>query len=69
MGLADVVEAEQLQHQVMDTASARLDHGQAVVARVEAKEICPERRRDVVAEGKAQHVLIEPQQILGASDM
>ena len=60
VGLADVVEIEELHHDVMDAAAARLDHGEAVVARIDVEEVRLEGLQDVVAQAEAQHVLVEP---------
>ena len=42
--------------------AAGLDHGQAVVARVDVEEVGLEGLQDVVAQAEAQHILVEPAQ-------
>src|SRR5262249_43161970 len=69
VGLADVVEAHELQHDVVDAAAGGFDHGQAVMAWVDVEEVCLEGPQDVVAEAEAEHVLVEPEEVLDAPDV
>ena len=39
VGLPDIVEIKQLHHQVMDAVLARIDEGEAVMARIDMEEI------------------------------
>ena len=59
VGLADVVHAAQFEHQVVDLGPRALDHGEAVVARIDVEEVGDERVQNVVAEPEAEHVLVE----------
>src|SRR5207302_4922086 len=50
VGLPDIVQIAELDHEVMDAVFAGSDEGEAVVARIDMKEIGLERPQDVVAE-------------------
>src|SRR5258705_3663361 len=59
VALSVVVERKQLDHQMMHAVPAGLDQRQAVMPRVDMKEIGAKRLFDVVGEPEAQHVDIE----------
>src|ERR1044072_373245 len=64
VGLPDVVETEQLNHQVMDPVLAGFEKREAVVARIDVEEICLERLENVVAEREAEQVAVERQYVV-----
>src|ERR1044072_5033330 len=64
VGLPDVVETEQLNHQVMDPVLAGFEKREAVVARIDVEEICLERLENVVAEREAEQVAGERQYVV-----
>src|SRR5262249_41229665 len=59
VALADVVEAAKLDHHVMDHVDAALDEGDAVVARIDVKEIGRERTQPIVTDLEPEDVAIE----------
>src|SRR6266581_917715 len=61
IGLADVVEHVELDHEMMDAVLSGLQHREAVMARIDVEEIDLERLEHVVAQPQPEHVLIEPQ--------
>ena len=68
VALADVVEREQLDHHVMHLALARLDQGEAVMARIDVHEAGRERIVVEVGDAEAQDVAIERQHLVDALD-
>ena len=64
VGLPDIVEITQLDHQMMDAVLAGLDEGEAVVARVEVKEIGLERPHEIVAEPEAENIGVERHDVI-----
>jgi len=68
IGLADVVEHVELDHEMMDAVLSGLQHREAVMARIDVEEIDLERLEHVVAQPQPEHVLIEPQHVLDALD-
>src|SRR6266581_3683947 len=60
IGLADVVEHVELDHEMMDAVLSGLQHRETVVARIDVEEIDLERLEHVVAQPQPEHVLIEP---------
>src|SRR5260370_6964991 len=59
VGLADIVERKQLHHQMMHAVAAGLDQSEAVMPRVDVKEVGAKRLLHVVAEPKAEQVDVE----------
>src|ERR1700731_2469417 len=59
VGLADIVERKQLDHQMMHAVLAGLDQGKRVMPRVDVKEVGAKRLLNVVGEGEAEHVDVE----------
>ena len=59
IGLPDIVEKAEFDHQVMDAVPAGIDEGEAVVARIDVEEIGLERPQDVIAEPEAEGIGIE----------
>ena len=57
--LADVVEAEELHHEVMHRVLAGLDESEAMMARVEMQEAGYEWMRIIVGQTETQRVAIE----------
>src|SRR5690348_6785321 len=68
VGLPDVVEIAEFDHEVMDAVPAGIDEGKAVVARIDVKEIRLERPQDVIAEPKAEDIDIEWGHLVEALD-
>ena len=69
VALADVVEVEQLHHQMMRGVAAGLDERDRMVARIGVEEIGVERPRHVVGEPEAEHVAIERDHVVDAFDV
>src|SRR5258705_6224672 len=59
VGLADIVERKQLHHQMMHAVTAGLDQSEAVMPRVDVKEIGAKRLLQVVGEAEAEQVDVE----------
>src|ERR1700692_1463723 len=59
IGLADIVERKQFDHQMMHAVAAGLDQSEAVMPRVDVKEVGTKRFLHVVAEPKAEQVDVE----------
>src|SRR6266536_5414067 len=68
IGLADVVEHEELDHEMMDAVVPGFQHREAVVPGIDVEEVDFERLDHVVAQPQPEHVLIEPQHVLDALD-
>ena len=64
VALADIVEAEQLHHDVMHGVLAGLDEGEAVVARIEVQEARDERMVVIIGQPEAERVAIERHQLV-----
>ena len=64
VGLPDIVEIAELDHEVMDAVLAGSDEGKAVVARIDMKEIGIERPQDVVAELETKDIRIERRHVV-----
>ena len=60
--MTDVVERAIFQHQMVKAACLRANHGKAVVAVVDMKEVERDRRLRIVGDPEAEHVAIEGQQ-------
>ena len=66
VGLADVVEVIDFEHQVMNAVCAGIDEGERVVARIDVEEIGLERLQDIVGRleiedlGIERHHRVEP---------
>ena len=59
VALADVVEAEQLHHDVMDRVLAGLDESKAVMPWIEMKEARDEGMRVIIGQPEAERIAIE----------
>src|SRR5450755_3104686 len=59
IALADIVERKQLHHQMMHAVLAGLDQSEAVMPRVDVKEVGAKRPLHVVGKRKAEQVDIE----------
>src|SRR2546423_15237318 len=68
VGLPHIIEAEQLDHHVVDAVLTGLEEGEAVVARIDVKEKRFERLEDVIAQAEAEHVTIERNDIVKPLD-
>ena len=68
IGLADIIERIELDHQVVKAVDAGLDRGEAVMAAVEMKEERLERALRVVAEAEAEQVDVKGQHRVERSD-
>ena len=64
VALADIVEAEQLHHDVMHGVLAGLDEGEAVVARIEVQEPRDERMIVIIGQPEAERAAIERHQLV-----
>src|SRR6266853_4230697 len=67
--LPDIVEHVELHHQVVNRVLAGLHHREAVMARIQVKEVRLERTHREVAELKSKRVSIERQDIVDALDV
>src|SRR5437763_13653082 len=68
VGLPHIIEAEQLDHHVVDAVLTGLEEGEAVVARIDVEEKRLERLEDVIAQAEAKHVTIERNDIVEPLD-
>src|SRR5258708_4129357 len=59
VGLADIVERKQLHHQMMHAVAAGLDQREAVMPRVDVKEVGAKRLLHVVGKPEAEQVDVE----------
>src|SRR5258708_13350856 len=59
VALADIVEAEQLDHHVMGGVLPGLDEGEAMVPLVDVHEIAAERAQPIIAEPEAEQLAVE----------
>src|SRR5215469_5267330 len=59
VSLADIVEGVKLDHQVVHRALRAFHKCQAVMSRIDMKEICTHRSTNEVADAKAQHLRVE----------
>ena len=59
VALSHVVEAEQLQHHVMDHVLAGLDQRDGMVARIDVEKVAGKRPQPVIAELELQHLLVK----------
>src|SRR5262245_42125415 len=69
VALADIVEAVELHHHVVDHVDAALDEGNAVMAWIDVEEIGRERPQPVVADPEPEHVLIKCHHVGDALEM
>src|SRR5262249_22497759 len=69
VALADIVEAVEFHHHVVDHVDSAFDEGDAVVARIDVEEVGRERPRPVIAELELEHLLIELHHIGDALEM
>src|SRR4051812_21616645 len=67
--LSNVVEHVELHHEVMNAALAGFDHGEAVMTRIEMKEVRLERAECEVAQMKPKRLRVERQQAIDALDV
>src|ERR1700691_4625852 len=64
VGLTNVVQITQLEHQMMNAVLAALDKSDAVVARIDVKEIRLERPDKIIAEPKAENIGVERHDVI-----
>ncbi len=69
VALPDVVEGEQLDHQMMRRVAASFDEGNGVMARIGVKEIRVEGTPHVIGKMKSEHVTIEWQRVIDVLDV
>ena len=69
VALADIIEAEQLQHHVMDRVLARRGKGNAVMALIHMQEIKLVGAQEIVAELESEDVAIERHHRFDAFDV
>src|SRR5262252_6921640 len=69
VALPDVVEAEELHHQMMGGAAAGLDEGDRVVARIGVEEVGVERSHHIVGQAEPEHVAIERHGVVDVLDV